>query len=319
MSIPLHIILNGLIALSPINSPDTFNSATAFLVDARHLPFGVPTDCFSPHRGMLIVSNVSSDECSEVGCSSEGADCVCELARNEITLNILPVPQPSPQPPHPQPLLPLPLGLPDAVDFRYVTNLSQPSLDMNLDPRFNAKIPPDALLARMRFPFDIIDACSLSSTTDVGGQSVHPMSFRPLHTLEQSADLSQAVAQQVITALSLSDGATVSLTISDFGDGNPHVLHPNPDPSRGYLITLENMRQELEVDDPCADEVGRDFAFFYELASNPPDWADRPIPHVQTNQSKSKSILEKPGVGCLYDPSSTLSSRPICPMATINP
>lgn len=146
--------------------------------------------------------------------------------------------------------------------------------------------------------------------------NVHPLSFRKTGDLEKPGDGSQALAQEVMSMLTLPDEATVTVTITDFGGGNRRDLRLAPG-AEGYRIELTNMRkkeEELLPGDPCDDGVGRDFAFFYELVKDKPAWKDRLLPHVKYTRWKSSKDLGADRCHPIKAP----SSRPICPMASFN-
>jgi hypothetical protein len=86
---------------------------------------------------------------------------------------------------------------------------------------------------------------------------------------------------------------------------------------QGYVIELDNHRVSLRPDDLGEDGVGRDFAWFYQLVKNPPAWSQRLIPHVKYTRWKSAKDVAVPE--CNFEPQKDPTSRPICPMGSINP
>jgi hypothetical protein len=310
-TLTLKIIFHGLIALVPTTGLDGSAHMTALLVDARQSPSGASSECFSPYRPMLRV-NSSSDECLAAGCSPSGQTCTCNLSRQEISthLNIwftkrnLAKKPPSGLPVNPQ----------QAGDFSYIANMARPPFNTVLNSNFLKAIPPSILVARMEFPFETITACALSNWRDEGADMVHSMSMHPVHTPPVEEGDDQALAQAAVAELTIPKNEKVMLTIRNFDTTKTQFLTLKPE-ANGYRIELLNERVTLDLDDPCADGVGRDFAFFYELVQSPPSWRDRLIPHINYMQRKSAKGI-KPSECAPYSP---LVSRPICPMASFNP
>jgi hypothetical protein len=310
----LHVMLHGLIALTPINDADGANRITALLVDARTEPPGYTLQCFAEHIPTLKVTPQTTAECRNAQCKVVGAQCECALSRQEVTLSIDPPLQLAKRRLNMRPQNSLPFDQQSAHDFSYVANLTQGPLGRELDPRFLDAIPPDALVARMSLPLENIETCSFSARQDEGNQLVHPLSFRKAGDLEKPGDGSQALAQEVMSLVTLPEQATVTVTISDFGGGNRHDLRLKRG-DKGYKIELTNMRKvDLLPGDPCDDGIGRDFAFFYELVKDKPDWKDRLIPHIKYTRWKSSKDLDTDRCHPVKAP----SSRPICPMASFN-
>lgn len=320
--ITVHIMLHGLIALAPINDANGLaNQMTALLVDARQRPPGVEMECFAEHFPRLTVRTNTSAECVLAGCEAgNGSRCTCQLDRHEISISTEPAVQPTPRSLSTRPPSVLPFDDIAAGNFGYVANLSR--LNANLDLRFrDATVPPPILAARMKFPMESVTSCYLGSLSDEGGNNIHALSFRPLHEPERVADMSQAVAQMAMAHFTLPSAPTqtVTLTISKFGDPTSArnlTLRPTPNPNGSpfFEIDLTNERSDLRADDPCEDGVGRDFAFLYELAENPPAWSARPIPHIKYIRWKSARDLEAPGC----DPTKTPLSRPVCPLGSFD-
>lgn len=320
-SVPLQIVMHGLIALVPMNDADGANHMTALLVDARNQPPGMELPCFAPHVPELRLTPTSTALCRPAGCSVSGNSCVCTLSRQNITLSIDPPPMLARKLLRKQPNHSLPFSLADASDFSYIANLAQLPPGWKLDQRFLTPVPPDELVARMEFPFEAVKACSLGVRQDEGSRNVHPFSFRPHGALEKPGDVSQALAQQAVAFLQISDQARVIVRLEEFG-GNGHDLAIKVENlssgEMGYRVELVNMRMPdpLALDDPCDDGVGRDFAYFYELVLNkPPIWRDRPMPHIKYTRWKSANDLTTED--CTR-PTHVPSSRPICPMASFN-
>lgn len=319
----VHIIVHGLIALVPAtDAAGMANHMTALLVDAREQPSGFST-CFAEHRPEIKFRIQESNECEEAGCESSGLDtCTCPLGRKEIAIQATRLSgqaslkrQINPKPPGS-----LPFDLKASTDFSYVANLS--SMGYELDQRFLEPIPPPALVARMAFPFESVSACALGTRRDEGSENVHAMSFRPLAQLEKPGDPNQALAQAVSATFTASEDP-VRLVLSDFGGENPVTLTLKSFDGT-YEIELLNMRisenghHDLPPDDPCDGGVERDFAFFYNLAKNPPAWKDRPIPHVKYTRWKSIKDLDVPECQALKG-DHLPNSHPICALASFRP
>ena len=318
----IHILVHGLIALVPATDPGgVADHMTALLVDARNQPPEF-TKCFAPHLPAITVQMEEPSECQKAKCTFDGdSDCTCPLIRKEVSLQA----QISPQPANRRPLnvrlkSALPFSHNEARDFSYVANLSR--MGYELDTRYLDAVPPDGLIARMTFPFEAVDACSLGTRRDEESDNVHPLSFRPITSLETAGEPHQALAQMVSATLTTNPGPVI-LTITDFGGGNPKNLPLKPI-NGVYLIQLTNIRtdergeHDLPPDDPCDDGVERDFAFFYKLVKNPLDWRDRPIPHIKFTRWKSVKNLEisecKQNMGHKLP-----NSHPICALATFAP
>jgi hypothetical protein len=80
-------------------------------------------------------------------------------------------------------------------------------------------------------------------------------------------------------------------------------------------IELSNERQHIELDHPCNDGVGRDFALFYKLATEPePDWTVVPLPHLMPTVARQSDLVEDPA--CAQQPDKGMMSRPVCTMAS---
>lgn len=269
--------------------------------------------CFDPHTPELRFTPQDVALCQPAGCKADGVMCLCTLDRQDITLSIDPPLELEKRVLNKKPQHGLPFDLDSADDFSYIANLSQQGWE--LDQRFLDTVPPETLVARMEFPFAATKACSLGARRDEESRNVHPLNFRPHGTPETAGDYSQALAQQAVSLLKVPEQATVTVTLRPFG-GNKRGLILKPG-VHGYVIELSNMRNHdmLNIDDPCDDGIGREFAFFYELVNNKPEWKKRPVPHVKYTRWKSASDLLTED--CTR-PRHTASSRPICPMASFN-
>jgi hypothetical protein len=320
-SVPVQIILHGLMAVVPLAGPDGANHAVALLVEARNNPAHV--DCFAQHTPMVTFVT-SSTECTAdpgSGCSWAASRCQCELSGQEIEL--LPDAEPVKSHLDERPARHLPSDSKMAGNFAYLGNLRQ--LGSPVDQRFLKPDPlPPALraklAARFRFPFRSLVACNLATRHENGADYVHSLNFRKLNEKEQEGEVSRALAQQVV--------ANVSVPIDD-GAGQQMVLRLRPlsgntgsvrtftlKRSGTVVIQLMNDRPKLaNPKDRCDDGIGHDFAFLYELTANPPPWPERKLPHVNYKEFKSFTDLVPDDCKIVKNP----ESRPICPMGTSYP
>lgn len=324
----VHIIVHGLIALVPsINGSGNANHMTALLVNAQSLPSEASVlrgfkECFVPHQPGVKVRTFSTADCLSAGCTPDGVDdCSCSLVRKEVALEAQLSHEQEGQRLKPRPENGLPFNSKEARDFSYVANLAR--LGHELDRRFlDEPTPPTALIARMSFPFQSVNACSLGTRRDEGGHNVHPVNFRPIEILEKAGEPSQAISQMVVAELEVQEGP-VKLTIADFGGSNPRTITLKPIDGK-YRIELSNMRtspdgeHDLRPDDPCDGGVERDFGFFYELVKDPPAWEARPVPHVKLTRWKSVKDLEIPECEA-HTGDHFPNSHPICGLASFVP
>jgi hypothetical protein len=212
---------------------------------------------------------------------------------------------------HKQPQRSIPFDQSDATDFSYIANVAQPPINMIINPEVFSPMPPSSLAVRMNLPFESVSACSLVTDEDDG---VIAMGFRQIGAHEQGGEVSQALAQSAIVKFMAPKNEPVTITIRDFDGSNAYILRLRAG-ADGYYIELSNNRElPLSVDDPCADGIGRDFAFFFDLAQNPPAWKDRLIPYA--TQRKSAREVNSPECAQLI---LGVKQRPICPMASFNP
>lgn len=328
VSIPLKILIHGLIALVPATDPSGAK-ITALLVDGRTAN---AAECMTEHHPRLAI--VTQDaECIAAGCNAIGGgacDCAYDkdagkdpLVGKQIWLEISPSPNLATA--RPNSSLPdhgLPEDSREASSFSYVANLSQEPFGLNVDPKYLAPNPPPEarahLVARMEAPYASVTACSLATREDGGQANVHTMSFRKLHEPSDSGDVSYALAQMVVAELVVPDGGSVKLHISDFGGANDHsMMLASQVFSSGniYKIDLSNeAAAPLSYDDPCDDGVARHFSHFYDFADN--STGSRLLPHVRFTQFRSAVPLQP---RACKDPTFELSNRPICPLVTFNP
>ena len=324
-SIPLRIILHGLIALVPTTDSDGHHHMTALLVDGR-TSHSIEAKCASTHHPMLKFLVAQVAECTDAKCEFSNNQCTCKetaLAGKHISIEVTPSPAlASQRPSNSSPLNSLPTTSNEAASFSYVANLSHAPFGLSLNPEYLNSSPPAHLLARMTVPFNEITSCALAAREDGGESYVYEMSFRELHAPSLRTDTSQALAQRVITQIMVPEGAQeeqkVVLHIKNFGDletaGHKITLLPG---GSGYRIEISNQPlKPLLRDDPCNDGVARHFAMFYDLAQDPPDLPLRLLPHVRFGPSKTAESI-RPEI--CDEPSFALMDRPICPMATFNP
>lgn len=325
-NIPVEIILQGLIALVPIHGRSGIDYMTALLVDGRQPP-GEASDCVKDHAAdhtamhhAAIRFSTQSRECTDVQeCSMKSGRCTCDLDRMEISI----IPSPSPPPPATSnlreptrpPILPFDNSRGSAGSFENIPSLNL--LGQRLNQDFLAVSPPSALVGRFQFPVESLLACNLSTRPDDRTANVHPLQFRKVGAEPQSGDLTQAGAQKLVAkfTLSLPDEPVMvpKLRLRSFDGSVSHEFELLG--SRLRIEVLNHRPELLPVDDPCDDGVGRDFAFFYDLVESPPAWKDRKVPHVKFTVLKSLTDVDPPDC----EPYKAPMSRPICPMASINP
>lgn len=326
-SIPLRIILHGLIALVPtttLQGGKPVHHITAMLVNGQS-PHSIDSKCPSTHHPTLTLLVVESSECTDADCEFSNNQCTCKataLAGKEISIEITPAPTlASQRPSNSPPLNNLPTDQEEAKSFSYVANLAQAPFGLSLNPAYLTEAPPpEHLIARMIVPFEGITSCALGAREDEGQSYVHEMSFRKLHEPSLKTDTSQALAQRVITEIMVPEGneQKVVLRLRKFGapetESDRITLLPG---GSGYRIEVSNQPlKPLLRDDPCNDGIARHFAMYYELAQNPPDLLQRMLPHVRFPASIAAERIQ-PEI--CDEPTFALMDRPICPMATFNP
>jgi hypothetical protein len=332
-SVIVQLFLHGLIALVPLTGADgKANQMVALAVDARQEQLDklkLPSDlsCVKHHDPMLRmpIRDGAQGECDAVaGCTSFTPDqgtprCECQPVRKKIWFE----PSISPQPQVlPTAVPPKDKELPAShnPDFSYVHNLG--TAGRKLDPAFITGAP-SLLLDRMTFPFDSVTACKLAARDqDKDSYNIHSFSFRRLKDPHDPAQhTSQGTAQALLVStqyqVSAQQPLKLHLTNLDGSDDRAITL-----PQSGVVaITFMNSRQATELDDPCDDGVGRDFALFYLLSTEPPtspaDWLSDKVrlPHVKfTVWAKSSDVetLECDKVKKL------IMSHPVCALAAYN-
>lgn len=309
--IKVEIVIQGLIALSPLFGADGANHITALAVDSRQAP--PESVCIVEHKPRIKFPTTPQD-CTASrtnGCQWDPDSCTCDLDRQEITLLPDADPNVKIQPQGPPRVLPFSNEEDSGGSFAYVANLSH--MGYSLNSTFLEPSPPSILAARFQFPFESLLACDLSTRPEDLSANVHPLEFRRLGTMAQEDDLCQAAAQTLVAEVTLDSSIQpLILRLTKF-DGSAEYEFPliGPGPIR---IDFTNHRPaELPLDDPCDDGVGRDFALFYELVNNPPAWNEREVPHVK--YTLRKSFADVNPRRC--DEFKTPTSRPICPLAEI--
>lgn len=326
-SVAIQIIMHGLIALVPINTPDGVNHMTALLVDARNPP--PDRTCVMAHTPTIQFPASSADCTSAPVCQPAGpGQCLCTLNRHEIS--ILPDTEPSMIQLLKSPRRVLPFNNQDSYDFAYVGNLayvkSVPLSHYTLNQDFLSPTPPDPLVARFRFPIREVLACDLATRPEAGADQVHPLNFRPVGIEEKGDEMSQALAQRAIARVAVpvdtGAGEVLKLVLTPFpGTLGTPMEFKLPILTTTLTIILTNGRPQdhaqMKPDDPCDNGVAWDFAYFYDLVQTPPAWKDRPVPHI--SYSMSKSLADLNADKCKEDGSFFPMSRPICPMASFNP
>jgi hypothetical protein len=324
MTLPIRIILHGLIALVP-QTDASGPKMMALLVDGHSKP--PEMTCFAEHLPRIKFPTTAqqctqSDDCVV----DQPGTCLCKLNRHEIS--ILPqTAQIADKPLERTPRRNLPFDPNEAASFANVANISQ--MGYTLDPAFRPgpKAPPATLAARFVFPFKMAASCGLATRRDDLADYVHPLNMRPLEKEEASGEMSQAMAMQVeVTTtvdVDLSAKQAPILRLSPFpGEAGDTFDFPLPADLSEIQIKVSNDREHfMTPDKTCDDGIGRDFAFFYELVDvqKRPNWLDRPIPHAKYSVAKSSSdlVLDPTSNLCLSKGKAAMS-RPICVMASLN-
>ena len=329
-TVTVQIVLHGLIALAPIPMDSLeVNRMAALLVEAAEstLPQDMPADykqCIKPHQAQIAFPTDSS-ECVEsvTGCKLKDSTCTCPLKRHEILIEPDTEPNVRQQLKRNRPPRSLPLDRDKAIDFAYIANLSSlPGLEPSqktIRPDFiTSPSPPRELAARFIFPFKSLFLCDFSSRRDDRADNIHPLNFRALKDEEQEGELSQALAQILVTTANFEDNGTgLTLRLHPFDGGIDKVFKLKRIPS--IRIRLSNTREHfLRPDELCDDGIARDFALFYQLTQTPPDWNIRPVPHIKYTIWKSAADIEHENCKGITDPKAPMD-RPICPMASFNP
>jgi hypothetical protein len=327
-TLPLQIVLHGLIALVPIDSSGQTNEMAALLLDGRTPP---PHECITPHHPLLKFRVAPLAACRAVpGCSVNGLFCECgegALAGRQITLAIEPSPVPPLQSLPKSPANSLPSTKTEAVQFGYVANLAQVISGFQLEPSFlDPKSPPASLFARMDVPFDSLLACRLYSLIDDGKKNAHSMSFRKLGTTSALGEAHQALAQMVIAHLDVPDPGgsgpqTVTIHLTNF-DGTDDRAIPVDPTVDGFRIDLTNETDHLMPGQACDDGIARHFALYYELAKTATPWDDRQVPHMKFTRFVNADDPNDPNSvanpACVL-PDLAVMDRPACPMASYYP
>jgi hypothetical protein len=320
--LPILIILHGLIALVP--SLGGVSPMTALVVSTTppNLP-NPPPACYAQHTPLLTVL---ASNCPSPDCTANGNQCTCPLVGDDLTLQILPASTPNPKPLTGTAPRPLPFSNKSARDFSYLANLKL--LGQSVDPSYSTSTVPPALrpylAARLRFPFDTVIACNLTTRPVNNTDIIYAMNFRQLGNDEQDGEFTQAVGQIALATFtpSVTGTQSVVLTLTKFDGTSPRSLTLIPAGTDGYIIKLTNERSDQDLfkspDNPCDDGIGRDFAFFYNLTPGQlPPWNQRLLPHVNYTSAKSSLDADHPDCALAYK-YKTPMSRPICPMAAFN-
>jgi hypothetical protein len=315
---PLQIFLQGMIALVPPGAGQNGSDMMALLVDARKDNAGIPRKCFSPYSPSLVFLT-SAGECLSAGCTQKGGQCICEPSRQEISI-ISNARRPMAVLPR-APAHPLPLSPKEAGDFSYIANLARPPLSGLLNTSFLGLVPPNSLLARMKFPFESVTACRLSMNHEGEGPpsdkvgKIYPLGFWKLNQ-PPNAEPGQALAQAAVFALTIPKGREVRLNLKSFESTVVHSLKLRPGRD-GYKVWLTyDSSPYASRDDECTSDVDRDFAYFYELTRDPLPWGERPVPHALYGLSQRLKGLPAPGCPVEFY---VAERGPISAMASFNP
>lgn len=281
----LRIFFPGLIAFVPL--PHSSQMA-ALVVDAVNPdPSLKCTAAHTPKLTFTPASGTCPDGCSHSSDDSHASgDCTCKFkGRKQEALEVIgfqPTASPMPSDPRREP----PNSFPDhpqdgveAGEFSFIFNLSNIGFDVL---KTAVSGDPDHLVARMVFPYTRLTACSLALDSDIDTH-LHSYNFHPEGSHQRGR--SQPVAQGLEVEANIS-GESVSLVLGKFGSAGPVTIPlaavPCEEDRKCVDLWLENDREVLPSSDPC-DDPGRDFGFFYDLATVAPPWGQRPIPHEERN------------------------------------
>ena len=332
-TVPLILVLHGLVALAPADAPNPTNHMTALVEDAdasmqmnqNAIPAAV-MNCMSGHMPLLKFNATNTAQCAAANCTVIGTStCQCPAAvlTGKEILFAIPSFSASTAPPPPQTLS----GLPDsplphlstATSMTNVADLAQPPYNLTLNPAFLSSSPPPLLLARMSFDFDTVNACSLAAREDQGQLRVVSMTPRMIGARGTVSEQSQAFAQMVVARRSVPDSASagsIVMTLHPFAatDTSQDLQFTLLDGPAGYRVDLSNDSTAMLPDDPCDDGVARHVALYADLATNPPAFTNRLVPHVKFITSALLTDLTQTPDPCSL-PDFNVSNRPICPMA----
>lgn len=324
-----EIIIQGLIALAPffgVPADGEINYMTALVVDSERFP--VEDRCRVVHKPMIRFRTKENICTADFfgDCKANFDVCTCPLDRHEVILDSVPLPPIENTTTQLPPDLIPPVPLPDnntkeiAGDISYVANLF--NLGFELDAVHLSAPLPQTLMARFRFPFDELLACEHSFFEDrMGIATVHPADFRPAGTPPLDSQLEHAAAQTLIVSFNVeTETLPITLVLKQYADnGNEGPVSDDEKRfellSNDLRIELMNHRpEEMDLEDPCGVDIGRDFAVFYDLVKEPiPIWEDRQIPHLNRMIGK----LRRDVVPEKCDQFKNPNSRPICPLVII--
>ncbi|HEV3458028.1 MAG TPA: hypothetical protein VHG32_15795 [Thermoanaerobaculia bacterium] len=324
-SIVLRILLDGLIALVPIDS----SHLTALVVDGTRPPVEA-SPCVGLHKAMLEFTFVGNqgDYCKSKGCTVDGNTCTCNLNDHQYQVSFVATALPSSVVLKQQPDQPMPVMPGQAADPSYLFDLSRLA---QLDSTFLTSGPAPGLLGRMQqFPFTRLTACNLALRNHSGTYSAHTFNFRRLGAPYDVHQPTQAVAQALIAEADVPSGNVV-LRLEDLGGGNPRdfELARETCGQQGCAnVRLFNHRDEIQENNPCNKGTGFDFAYYYQLVQNQPSWQDRPLPQLDTVTELEGHVAVQ-ACTAAFPPHAMAAttnraelhfatSRPVCAMAFFN-
>lgn len=321
----LRLFFHGLIAfaIAPHQS-----QITALLV-ASH---DDQSRCIAKHSGTLVFPTTDQTNCRNAKCDWNANLCTCTLDADAhhqtITIGATANPEVT-DPDHEPPSSALPATSTDAADVAYLMNMSNLGSEV-MQTALTGN--PGNLVARMVSPYTRLTACDLATDPDTD-DVLHSNNFHSFGSAKRGWD--QAIAQGLAAEADVPPG-NVTLTLGPFesGGGTSYTLALLPgtcsDGTTNCIeVYLEYTRPPFaDLTDDCNKAgVGRDFAFYFDLATLSPPFDNRLVPQVDADPSTPVKVAKIQPAICpkrhTYTPqishgrtgATTQSSHPACAMA----
>ena len=312
----VHIFFSGLIAFAPTPvGGSSVEELTVLLPDAHAYVKGTMANnaCADKHWAKIRFWQPEPAACTAQGCTPGDGACECALNHDMIAIGPVALGMPHKDlKKRPDIAVPAPAS---ASDFAYVVNMETLN-HTRLHPVFLSDLPPGGfppgLAAKMRIPFQALQACAFAKVDKVHQQ----FDFKRRQTTERPVH-GQALAVSIMSVTSVrNDGERlVTLTLTS-ADGTLRFFKLRPascgDENCAEILVM-NERHTLPDGDHCLDGgIGWDFDFFFDLAAGKPV---RRLPHASSGNSTEIPNLctTKLFPALMAD---TTNSRPVCPMAT---